>query len=74
MPNWLLPENVADVLPSEARKTEELRRALLDDSASQCSEQILTPADLARACAVFFGNSLRGLIPAIPVTDPPVAP
>ncbi len=51
-----------------------LRRALLDDSASQCSEQILTPADLARACAVFFGNSLRGLIPAIPVTDPPVAP
>ncbi len=31
MPNWLLPENVADVLPSEARKTEELRRALLDN-------------------------------------------
>ncbi len=30
MPNWLLPENVADVLPSEARKTEELRRSLLD--------------------------------------------
>ncbi len=30
MPNWLLPENVADVLPSEARKTEELRRAMLD--------------------------------------------
>lgn len=30
MPNWLLPENIADVLPSEARKTEELRRALLD--------------------------------------------
>lgn len=31
MPNWLLPENVADVLPSEARKTEELRRTLLDN-------------------------------------------
>ncbi len=30
MPNWLLPENIADVLPSEARKTEELRRSLLD--------------------------------------------
>jgi ATP phosphoribosyltransferase regulatory subunit len=30
MPNWLLPENIADVLPSEARKIEELRRALLD--------------------------------------------
>jgi ATP phosphoribosyltransferase regulatory subunit len=31
MPNWLLPENIADVLPSEARKIEELRRALLDN-------------------------------------------
>lgn len=30
MPNWLLPENIADILPSEARKIEELRRALLD--------------------------------------------
>jgi len=30
MPNWLLPENIADVLPSEARKIEELRRRLLD--------------------------------------------
>ena len=25
MPNWLLPENIADILPSEARKIEELR-------------------------------------------------
>jgi ATP phosphoribosyltransferase regulatory subunit len=30
MPNWLLPENIADVLPSEARKIEELRRAIID--------------------------------------------
>lgn len=30
MPNWLLPENIADVLPSEARKIEDLRRMLLD--------------------------------------------
>lgn len=30
MQNWLLPENIADVLPSEARKTEDLRRVLLD--------------------------------------------
>jgi ATP phosphoribosyltransferase regulatory subunit len=27
---WLLPENIADVLPFEARKVEELRRAMLD--------------------------------------------
>jgi ATP phosphoribosyltransferase regulatory subunit len=31
MPNWLLPENIADVLPSEARKIEELRRIILDN-------------------------------------------
>lgn len=30
MGNWLLPENLADVLPAEARRIEELRRALLD--------------------------------------------
>jgi ATP phosphoribosyltransferase regulatory subunit len=30
MPRWLLPENVSDILPLEARRVEELRRALLD--------------------------------------------
>ncbi|MFN4330017.1 MAG: ATP phosphoribosyltransferase regulatory subunit [Limnobacter sp.] len=30
MSAWLLPESVADVLPSEARRIEELRRVLLD--------------------------------------------
>ncbi len=30
MQNWLLPENIADVLPSEARKIEDLRRVMLD--------------------------------------------
>ncbi|HEY1057803.1 MAG TPA: ATP phosphoribosyltransferase regulatory subunit [Limnobacter sp.] len=30
MSAWLLPESVADVLPSEARRIEELRRILLD--------------------------------------------
>jgi len=28
--NWLLPEHLADVLPAEARRIEDLRRALLD--------------------------------------------
>ena len=28
--NWLLPESLADVLPAEARRIEELRRSLLD--------------------------------------------
>ncbi|MBV6306034.1 ATP phosphoribosyltransferase regulatory subunit [Candidimonas humi] len=30
MSNWLLPEHLADILPAEARRIEELRRALLD--------------------------------------------
>lgn len=30
MGNWLLPESLADVLPAEARRIEELRRKLLD--------------------------------------------
>ncbi len=30
MPRWLLPENISDVLPREARKVEQLRRSLLD--------------------------------------------
>jgi len=30
MSSWLLPENISDVLPREARRVEELRRALLD--------------------------------------------
>jgi len=30
MGNWLLPESLADILPAEARRIEELRRSLLD--------------------------------------------
>ncbi|CAM5409608.1 ATP phosphoribosyltransferase regulatory subunit OS=Eoetvoesiella caeni OX=645616 GN=hisZ PE=3 SV=1 [Eoetvoesiella caeni] len=30
MSNWLLPESLADILPAEARRIEELRRNLLD--------------------------------------------
>lgn len=30
MSSWLLPENLSDVLPAEARRIEELRRELLD--------------------------------------------
>lgn len=43
MPNWLLPENIADVLPSEARKLEELRRVLLDNFRSYGYELIQPP-------------------------------
>ena len=30
---WLLPEHIADVLPAQARRIEELRRELLDMAA-----------------------------------------
>src|SRR6476619_6643045 len=43
MPNWLLPENIADVLPSEARKIEELRRAILDNFQLYGYELVMPP-------------------------------
>lgn len=43
MPNWLLPENIADVLPSEARKIEELRRVLLDNFRCYGYELVMPP-------------------------------
>lgn len=43
MPNWLLPENIADVLPSEARKLEELRRKLLDNFRLYGYELVMPP-------------------------------
>ena len=43
MPNWLLPENIADVLPAEARRIEELRRAMLDAFRSYGYELVMPP-------------------------------
>jgi len=43
MPNWLLPENIADVLPSEARKIENLRRVMLDHFRLYGYELVMPP-------------------------------
>ncbi|CAH2792577.1 MAG: ATP phosphoribosyltransferase regulatory subunit (EC [uncultured Caballeronia sp.] len=43
MSTWLLPENIADVLPSEAHKIEELRRRLLDRFRSYGYELVMPP-------------------------------
>lgn len=43
MPNWLLPEYIADVLPSEARKIEELRRLMLDNFRLYGYELVMPP-------------------------------
>jgi len=43
MPRWLLPESIADVLPSEARTIEDLRRRLLDLYRSHGYELVMPP-------------------------------
>ena len=40
---WLLPEHIADVLPAEARRIEELRRSLLDVARGYGCELIMPP-------------------------------
>ncbi len=43
MPRWLLPERISDILPSEARRIEELRRRLLDLFRSYGYELVMPP-------------------------------
>jgi ATP phosphoribosyltransferase regulatory subunit len=43
MSAWVLPDHIADVLPSEARHIEELRRGLLDTSRSFGYELVMPP-------------------------------
>jgi ATP phosphoribosyltransferase regulatory subunit len=40
---WLLPDHVADVLPSEARRIEDLRRQLLDSARTYGYELVMPP-------------------------------
>jgi ATP phosphoribosyltransferase regulatory subunit len=40
---WLLPEHIADVLPAQARRIEELRRALLDRARAYGFELVMPP-------------------------------
>jgi ATP phosphoribosyltransferase regulatory subunit len=41
--SWQLPDQIADVLPSEARHIEELRRMLLDAARGYCYELVMPP-------------------------------
>ncbi|WP_404302530.1 ATP phosphoribosyltransferase regulatory subunit [Alicycliphilus denitrificans] len=43
MSAWVLPDHIADVLPSEARHIEELRRGLLDTACSYGYELVVPP-------------------------------
>ncbi len=54
MNRWLLPEDIADVLPAEARKVETLRRAILDLYESYGYELVAPPI------LEFLGSLLTG--------------
>src|SRR3989338_7394420 len=43
MSAWVLPDHIADVLPSEARHIEELRRGLLDTARCYGYELVMPP-------------------------------
>ncbi|MCZ2104480.1 MAG: ATP phosphoribosyltransferase regulatory subunit [Comamonadaceae bacterium] len=43
MSAWVLPDHIADVLPSEARRIEELRRGLLDTARGYGYELVIPP-------------------------------
>ncbi len=60
MSTWLLPENIADVLPSEARKIEELRRRLLDRFRVYGYEMVMPPLlEYLESLLTSGGNDLR---------------
>jgi para-aminobenzoate synthetase/4-amino-4-deoxychorismate lyase len=46
-----------------------LRRALLDNPDGKTREAVLGPEDLRRADAVYLGNSVRGLVKAVPADN-----
>jgi ATP phosphoribosyltransferase regulatory subunit len=56
---WLLPEHIADVLPAQARRIEELRRALLDRARGYGFELVMPPL-LEHLDALLSGTG-RGL-------------
>ena len=43
MSAWVLPDHIADVLPSEARHIEELRRGLLDTARCYGYKLVMPP-------------------------------
>ena len=60
MSNWLLPESLADVLPAEARRIEELRRYLLDLYRTYGFEQVAPPiAEYLESLQAVSGTKLN---------------
>ena len=55
MSAWVLPDHIADVLPSEARHIEELRRGLLD-TASRYGYELVMPPLIAHLESLLTGS------------------
>lgn len=55
MSAWVLPDHIADVLPAEARRTEELRRVLLD-TARGFGYELVTPPLLEHLESLLTGT------------------
>src|SRR5215208_542652 len=55
MSAWVLPDHIADVLPSEARHIEELRRELLD-TARGCGYELVIPPLLEHLESLLTGT------------------
>lgn len=61
MPRWLLPENIADMLPAEARAVEDLRRRLLDLYRSYGYELVMPPLlEYLDSLMTGFGGDVAG--------------
>ncbi len=54
--NWLLPEHLSDILPAEARRIEELRRAMLD-LYRHCGFELVAPPLVEYTESLLVGNS-----------------
>ncbi len=55
MSAWVLPDHISDVLPSEARRIEELRRELLD-TVARCGYELVMPPLLEHLESLLSGS------------------
>ena len=75
MSAWVLPDQIADVLPSEARHIEELRRSLLDTASGYGYELVMppllehleSPAEAVDCLASVCGQHLLVSVPREPI-------
>jgi ATP phosphoribosyltransferase regulatory subunit len=55
---WLLPDHIADILPTQARQIEEIRRALLDN-ANRCGFELVMPPLVEHLDSLLIGAAAQ---------------